>query len=137
KVRPLMARPRHLAPRGAPRREQPTPSRIVGIFRQYANENRIEPTDKRARAEWVVPRGHEGGAKPGEIVLAAPLPAPRFGLKPARVIERLGSMGDARSVSLVVITSHDIPTEFSAEALAEAAHACGVGVRGRTDLRDI
>ena len=142
-----MARPRHFAQGGAPRREQPTPSRpppsrpppsrIVGIFRTYGNESRIEPTDKRARSEWVVPRGQEGGAKPGEIVLAAPLPAPRFGLKPARVIERLGSMGDARSVSLVVITSHDIPTEFPEDALAEAAHARGVGVRGRTDLRAI
>ncbi len=132
-----MARPRQFPQRGAPRREQPAPSRIVGIFRQYANENRIEPTDKRARTEWVVPRGQDGGATPGENLVAAPLPAPRFGLKPARVIERLGSLGDARSVSLVVITTHDIPTEFSPDALAEAARARGVGVRGRTDLRDM
>ena len=132
-----MARPRQFAQRGAPRREEPTPSRILGVFRTSANENRIEPTDRRARAEWVVPRGHEGGAKAGEIVLAAPLPAPRYGLRPARVIERLGRLGDARSVSLVVITSHDIPTEFSAEAVAEAGRARGVTVRGRADLRTI
>jgi len=56
-VRPLMARPRQFAQRGAPRREEPTPSRILGVFRAGANENRIEPTDRRARAEWVVPRG--------------------------------------------------------------------------------
>jgi ribonuclease R len=131
-----MARPRHLATKPAHPRET-TPSRIVGIFRRNASEGRIEPTDKRARVEWAVPRGQEGGAKPGEIVLAAPLPAPRYGLRLARVVERLGAMGDARSVSLVVVTSHDIPTEFSEAALAEAARARGVGVRGRTDMRDL
>jgi ribonuclease R len=136
-----MARPRHLASKPANRRET-TPSRILGVFRQHAGGARIEPTDKRARAEWIVPRGQEGGAKAGEIVLAAPLPAPRYGLRPARVIERLGALGDARSVSLVVITGHDIPTEFSEQALAEAARARGVGLgrpqaRGRADLRDL
>ena len=60
------------------------------------------PTDRRSKAEWTVPPGEEGEAKAGEIVLAAPLPATGFGLKPARVVERLGSMGDARSVSLIV-----------------------------------
>jgi ribonuclease R len=132
-----MARPRQFTSRRPARPEQPAPSRILGVFRQYGNEARIEPTDRRARAEYIVPRGQDGGAKPGEIVLAAPLPAPRFGPRPARVIERLGSLGDARSVSLVVITTHDIPTAFSPEALAEAEHARGVGVRGRTDLRQV
>ena len=95
------------------------------------------PTDRRAKAEWVVPPGEEGGAEAGEIVLAAPLPATGYGLKPARVVERLGSMGDARSVSLIVIHTHDIPTEFPAAALAEAERARGVGRAGRTDLRDM
>ncbi|HEY0419325.1 MAG TPA: ribonuclease R, partial [Acetobacteraceae bacterium] len=53
------------------------------------------------------------------------------------VVERLGQMGDARSVSIVVIHTHDIPTEFSEAALDEAARARGVGPEGRTDLRDV
>ncbi len=66
-----------------------------------------------------------------------PLPGAGFGLKPARVMERLGRMGDARSVSLVAIHTHDIPTEFSEATLAEAERARGVTARGRTDLRDV
>jgi ribonuclease R len=58
-------------------------------------------------------------------------------LKQARVTERLGRMGDARSVSLVVIHTHEIPTEFAPEAIAAAERARGVGVRGRTDLRQM
>jgi ribonuclease R len=114
------------------------PARIVGVFRPHpGGGGRIVPTDRRAKAEWTVPRGEEGEAEAGEIVRAEPLPSAPFGLKPARIVERLGRMGDARAVSLVVIATHDIPTEFSAAALGEAARARGVTVRGRTDLRDI
>jgi ribonuclease R len=113
------------------------PSRILGVYRTHPGGGRIVPTDKRAKAEWSVPAGADAGAKPGEIVLAVPLPHTGYGLQRARVIERLGTLGDARSVSLVVIHTHDIPTEFSEPALAEATNAGGVGASGRTDLRGV
>jgi ribonuclease R len=113
------------------------PGRVLGVYRTLGDAGRLTPTDRRAKAEWVIPAGESDGAEDGEIVLASPLPSTGFGLKQARVTERLGRMGDARSVSLVVIHTHDIPTEFSDAALAEADRARGVGVQGRTDLRDI
>ncbi len=114
------------------------PGRVLGVYRALADGGgRITPTDKRAKADWAVPPGEAGGAEEGEIVLATPLPSTGYGLKQARITERLGRMGDARSVSLVVIHTHDIPTEFSPEALAAAAAARAVTVRGRTDLRDV
>lgn len=110
------------------------PGRILGVFRP---PNRLEPTDRRAKAEWRIPPGEDGGAQAGEIVLATPLPGGAYGLKPARVIERLGRMGDARSVSLVAIHAHDIPTEFPDAALAEADAARAVPLGGREDLRGV
>jgi ribonuclease R len=85
----------------------------------------------------VVPPGEDGSAVAGEIVLAEPLPHHRLGLKPARIIERLGAMGDARSVSLIVIHTHDIPQSFPAAALDEAETAQATPLGQRTDLRDI
>jgi ribonuclease R len=114
------------------RRVAETPGRVLGVYQH----GRIVPTDRRAKAEWVVPPGEEGGAKPGEIVLAEPLPHHRLGLKPARIIERLGAMGDARSVSLIVIHAHDIPQEFPSAALDEAERADATPLGRRTDLRD-
>jgi ribonuclease R len=114
------------------------PGRVLGVFHPTPDGGgRIVPTDRRSKAEWVVPPGEAAGATAGEIVLAAPLPSSAFGLKPARVMERLGNIGDARSVSLIVIHTHDIPVEFPAAALAEADRARGVGPDGRTDLRAI
>lgn len=113
------------------------PGRVIGVFHTAARGFRIEPTDKRSKAEWFVPNGEEGGAEEGDIVLAEPLPTTAFGLKPARVIERLGKLGEARSVSILVIATHDIPTIFPAAALEEARSARAVPTRHRDDLRDI
>ena len=113
------------------------PSRVLGVFRPGHPDGRIEPTDRRAKAEWTVPRGEDGGAEANELVLAEPIPHHRFGLKPARVIERLGRMGDAKSVSLIAIHTHDIPVPFPEDALAEAKRARAVRSTKREDLRHV
>ena len=125
------------------RRQDEAPGRVLGVYRPLPPERprspagRIEPTDRRVRAEWLVPAGEDGGAQAGEIVLATPLPHTGYGLKPARVVERLGRMGDARSVSLICIHTHDIPREFAASVLAEAERARAVPLGKRVDLRDL
>jgi ribonuclease R len=113
------------------------PGKVLGVFRPGQHAGRIIPTDRRARAEWTVPRGEEGSAEAGEIVLAEPLPHAGLGLKPARVIERLGRLGDARSVSLIAIHTHDIPQVFPPEAEAAARAAAGVALGKREDLRAV
>ncbi len=100
-------------------------------------EGRLIPTDRRAKAEWRIPAGETGGAEHDEIVLAQPLPSSGYGLKTAQVIERLGRMGDARSVSLICIHTHGIPTEFDAESVVQAEAARQVTLGERTDLRDL
>src|SRR3984885_12614521 len=55
------------------RRISETPGRILGVFKRGRSENRIIPTDRRSKAEWVVPPGQDAGAEPDEIVLAEPL----------------------------------------------------------------
>ena len=120
------------------KRVSETPARVLGVFRPGRGGHRIIPTDRRSKAEWIVPPGQEAGAEDNEIVLAEPLAQhERLGLKPARVIERLGKMGDARSISLIAIHTHGIPQDFSPEALAEAEAARPVRLGSRTDLRDI
>jgi ribonuclease R len=121
------------------RRISETPGRILGIFRHRRAENCIVPTDRRFKAEWIVPRGQEAGAEPDEIVLGEPIAAPHhLGLKPARVVERLGKLGDARSISLIAIHTHDIPQVFPDAALDQARRARAVRLSSsRTDLRGL
>ncbi|HEX4369078.1 MAG TPA: ribonuclease R [Rhodopila sp.] len=120
------------------RRIGETPGRILGVFKQGHTENRIIPTDRRSKAEWIVPAGQDAGAETDEIVLAEPVAQHlHLGLKPARILERLGRLGDARSISLIAIHTHDIPQTFPDAALDEAQRARGVRLGSRTDLRDV
>ena len=134
----VLARLRHLGGdkyegRTLKRLGKPTErARILGVFQ----DGRIIPTDRRQKAEWVVPKGEEGGAHGGEIVLAEALPSTGYGLRPARIVERLGVLGEPRSVSLICIHTHGIPDLFTAEAEREAERAKATPLGKRTDLRD-
>ena len=110
---------------------------IVGLFRSLPQGGRIEPTDRRQKTEWIVPESETMGAMEGEIVRAEPLPGKVFGPRPARVTEKLGSINDARSVSLIAIAQAGIPVDFSDAALKEAEKAKPVPLGKRTDLREI
>ncbi len=122
------------------RRLSDEPGRILGVFRPAPPARpeaggRLSPTDRRAKAEWRIPAGEDGGAEADEIVVATPLPHAGLGLKPARITERLGRMGDARAVSLICIHGHGIPQEFPPEALEAAGRARAVPLGKREDLR--
>jgi len=105
--------------------------RILGVY----EDGRIQPVDRRHRAAWAVPPGAAGGAAPGELVLAEPLPGQGAGPRPARIVERLGAVTAPGAVSLLSVHAHGIPDAFDAAALAEAAAAEAVSATGREDLR--
>ncbi|HYE48936.1 MAG TPA: ribonuclease R, partial [Azospirillaceae bacterium] len=111
-------------------------ARVVGIYQLGRDGGRLRPTDRREKHEYVVTAENAEGAAPGELVVAEILPSSRFGLKQARVVERLGSMEDPRAVSLIAIHQNGIPTVFPRAALEQAERAEEPTLEGRTDLRD-
>jgi ribonuclease R len=110
---------------------------LLGRFETTKAGGLIRPTDRRARHAVAVDADDTGGAADGEIVLAERLPARRGTEARARVRERLGPFGSPRSLSLIAIHSHGIPTRFSAGALAEARAARPVALGARADLRAV
>ncbi|MEL6792403.1 MAG: ribonuclease R [Pseudomonadota bacterium] len=109
--------------------------RALGVFRAEASGGRLIPVDRKQDEMQIVDAGE---AQDGELVEVVSLPGPRFGLKRAKVVERLGDPGAARSVSLIAIHAHEIPNEFPESVMAEAAKAKPVtSLKGREDLRDL
>ncbi len=113
------------------------PVRALGIFERIPGGARLRSVDKRNRADLTILPANEGGATPGELVIAEVLPSTRLGLRQARIVTRLGDGSSAGAISLIAIHSRDIPTEFSSSALAEAEAASVPTLAGREDLRDI
>lgn len=113
------------------------PESVLGLYVRGPEGGRIRPTDKKIRSEFVVAAGNAADARPGELVLAEVLPARRLGLPQARIVERLGSADSPKAASLIAIHSHDIPTAFPGDALAEAGRAHPAPIDGREDLRRV
>ena len=112
-----------------------TTARIVGVYEPGREGGRLRPADRRAKAEFVILPQNAEGARPGELVVAEMLPSSRFGLKQARVIERLGGPEDPKAISLITIHQNGIPTVFPKAAVEEAERAEPPTLAGRTDLR--
>ncbi len=117
--------------------ESEAPTRLLGVLREHPKGFRLEPVDKKARTEYALEKSDLGGAKNNELVAAEPVPGRIAGFARVRVVERIGSMDSPRTISLIAIHDHGIPTEFPAAVVAQAKAARPVDPRGRTDLRTI
>jgi ribonuclease R len=117
--------------------ESEAPSRLLGVLREHPKGFRLEPVDKKARTEYALEKTDLGGAKHNELVAVEPVPGRIAGFSRVRVVERIGSMDSPRTISLIAIHEHGIPSEFPAAVIAQAKAAQPVDPKGRTDLRAI
>lgn len=114
------------------------PSQVLGVFqRSEKGGGHVTPSDRRAKSDFIVAAEHCADVENGELVICEPLPGRVFGLKPARIVERLGDTNAPKAVSMVCIHSHDIPNEFDPEVVAEAEAAQQVTLGQRVDLRAV
>lgn len=115
---------------------------ILGIFHGEGEHGIVEPVSRKIREEFVVPAELTNAAKDGELVYCRLLHTPAMGRgrnarRPVEVLERIGRMDAPRSASIIAIQNHDIPMEFSPEAIKIAENAKPpVMTSGRVDLRD-
>lgn len=120
------------------RRLQSRAERVVGVFEKGPHgSGRLIPTSKRVKTEFTVDAKDTGGAKPDEIVVAEVEPARRLGQPKARIVERIGRIGEAKSVSIISIAEHHIPFQFPPAAMEQAETAVAAPLGKRTDLRQV
>lgn len=117
-------------------------TQIMGIFRSDdENIAFVNPTEKKDRNQYLIPKSDWNDAKDGELVLVQLKPGRQrsrhMKAKPAKVIKSFGSIDDARSISLIAIVSQGIATEFPDEVLIEAKNSEVPNLGDRIDLRHI
>lgn len=117
------------------------PMKVIGVYKSYKGGGYVYPANKKIKEDFFVPAEYNIGAEDGDLVLAEQMPASRNAPKsqnPVKILEVLGKKDDPRLISLISIHSHGIPTEFSAEVLADADQFSEPDLSGgREDLRAI
>jgi len=125
------------------RLERETPTRLIGVVRHAPSTGwRLAPIDKKARTEYAIDKSDLNGAKHNELVAAEPKPGRIAGFARVKVAERIGSMDSPKTISLIAIHDHGIPTDFPTAVIEEAKAAKPIDApvikkEGRTDLRAI
>ena len=115
---------------------------VVGRYVTRNGMSFVVPEDKRIAQDIVIPRGDEGGAHEGKIVVVEITAPPTSRTAPAgRVAEVLGDhMAPGMEIE-VAVRAHDIPhvwpDEVSREAAQFAPEVPAQAAQGRVDLRDI
>ncbi len=112
--------------------------KILGVIRKHRREVRVEPVDRKSKESLVLDPSVAHEFKDGDLVVAqVGTHGGRYGPKPGKVLEVVGTENDPRAASLIAIHSHGIPTGFSEAAEAEAKAAVEPTLSGRDDLRDL
>ena len=111
--------------------------RVLGVVRHSSTGARFEPIDRKTRYAYVVDKRELADTPDGELVVVEPLAGRVDGLPRGRIAERLGSMNEPKTVSLIAIHAHGIPTVFPAEAIREAESAKPASPKSRKDWREI
>ncbi len=111
--------------------------KLIGVLREGSDGWRLVPINKKERTEYALDKNDLGGAKHNELV-AAELTSGRIaGFSKVKVVERIGSMDSPKTISLIAIHDHGIPTEFPKAVIEEAKAAQPITAQGRTDLRAV
>ena len=115
----------------------PASERILGVLRETGHGFRVMPVERKARGEYALDKRDAAGAKNNELVVCEPLGGRAAGNPRVKVVERIGSMDSPRTISLIAIHAHGIPTQFPQGVLDQAKAAKAVDPHGRKDLRAI
>jgi ribonuclease R len=114
------------------------PQRVLGVLERLEDGSfRVQPTDKKARASFLVDEQDLNGAEPGALVAVEPIRGKAYGLPRARVAESIADLKSEKAVSLIALHAHDIPHVFPPAVLADAEAAQLPGPQGRTDLTQL
>ncbi|MEI7790226.1 MAG: ribonuclease R [Alphaproteobacteria bacterium] len=120
------------------RLDRETSTRVIGVLRDApATGWRLVPINKKERTEYALDKADLGGAKHNELVAAEPRSGRIAGFSRVKVVERIGTMDSPKTISLIAIHDHGIPTEFPTAVIEEAKAAQPITPKGRTDLRAV
>ncbi|WP_428408897.1 ribonuclease R [Hyphococcus sp.] len=110
--------------------------RFLAVFYKKRKGGVAEPVERRAKDNFTIEEGDEGGAKDGDLVWLETKNARGYGPKKARVRSIAGHIDDKHAYSLIALANHGIPTEFPPAVITEAEQAKLPPLGDRTDLRD-
>ena len=113
------------------------PNKLLGILIKNESYFQLRPINKKDKYEVIIQEADMGSANIGELVRVEFLAGKKFGLRQARVVERLSKNNKHNLYSIIAIHQHEIPFEFPKELIQLTNEATICPFEGRVDLRKL
>lgn len=107
----------------------------IGVFQPRKNGGYIYPVSKKQKKDFYVSPHHTLNATEGDIVKIELL-EPTSNKEQAKIIAILGNVYEPKGLSLISILQHELPDNFTSEAIHEAEKGSIPLLGRREDLRD-
>ncbi|WP_374662228.1 ribonuclease R [Inhella sp.] len=122
--------------------EERRPRPLIGRLLFEGGVWLVAPEDKRVTQDILIPKGGVAQARPGQVVAVELTEPPALYAQPVgRITEVLGDIDDPGLEIEIAVRKYEVPHEFSAAAVAQAAklpeQIRAVDLKGRVDLRDV
>jgi len=110
---------------------------IIGVLEEVANGFNLTSSDKKDRNIYFINKDDVKDCKDKDMVIAIPKSSKTNLQKNAIVIERIGSINEAKCFSTLSIIKHNIPNVFDKKIIDETQKMTVPKLNKRTDLRKI
>lgn len=107
----------------------------IGVYQPRKNGGYVYPTSKKQKKEFYIAPYHTLNAKEGDIVKVEVVDQSKNDSH-AKIVAILGNVYEPKGLSLISILQHELPIDFSNEAVMEAEKGTIPLLNQREDLRD-
>lgn len=111
--------------------------RVLGLVHSTKAGYVLQPTDKRAKYDYVIKPGDEGAAQDGDLAIAEIQPARGMHQKAVRILEVLGRQGDPKSISLISMHEVGLQEKFPESVIKATKDMKVPPLEKREDLREV
>lgn len=113
-------------------------NRVMGTLVKTKKGLLLSPVDKKARYDYIVIEGEDGGAELGDIVLGEVMPQQQKELmREVRIVEIIGKADNPKIISLISIHECGLRHVFPDAAIAETKDMKVPPLEKREDLRQL
>lgn len=107
----------------------------IGVYQPRKNGGYVYPTSKKQKKEFYIAPFHTMNAKEGDIVKVEIIDLSKNDSH-AKIVGILGNVYEPKGLSLISILQHELPIDFSQDAVTEAEKGTVPLLGQREDLRD-
>lgn len=110
---------------------------VLGVIAKHCDHWQVQSISRKNKTSYALRPQDQSQVTQDDLVRVAPVPGRHEGLQLVKLVEKIGSLGQAKAASVLALAEHGIKEGFSVEELQQAKAATAPTLGNRDDLRQL